>query len=50
MIHSYSFTSGLTKKTLHCEIEKKYGHKGKNKNEKVHCQNLLSECFPIEGS
>ncbi len=25
-----------------CEIEKKkkYGHKGKNKNKKVHCQNL----------
>ncbi len=44
MIHSYF--SGLTKKiknTLqrHCEIEKKkkYGHKGENKNEKVHCQN-----------
>ncbi len=48
MIHSYTFTSGLTKQkkihTLqrHCEIENKnkYGHKGENKNEKVHCQNV----------
>ncbi len=36
--------------------KKKYGHKGENKNYKVHCQNLsllccpVYICFPIEGS
>ncbi len=53
---SYTFTSGLTKKkkkkhTLlrHCEIEKKnkYVHKGENKNEKVHWQNVLLLCCPL---
>ncbi len=52
MINSYIFTCGLTKKKplqRHCEIEKKnkYVHKGENKNEKVHYQNLYVVCCPL---